>query len=173
VIVVIIARWLCHLWLFGVGAILSGPTYDAQVIGCHVKVYGNADYLVPNGTYVHVEKGKVYSNECFLAEFLAGSDAEDEDSVIMNGELGRYVIGHIDMFIYDKLPNNHSAIIWGRYYADNAGRDEDEIDDDASYPDRFDRLFYDIVILGSSGVYHYNEWDQLYSPLKKRIVDRA
>ena len=31
------ARWLCHLRLFGVGAILSGPMYDAQIIGRHVK----------------------------------------------------------------------------------------------------------------------------------------
>jgi len=164
------ARWLCHLQLFGVGAIVSGPTY-AEFIGHHVKVYGSVYYLVPIGTYVHVENGKVYSNERFLAEFLTGSDAEDEDSVVMNGELGRYKIGEIDTDV--ELPNNTSAIIWGRYYADNAGRDEDEIDDDASYPDGFDRLFYNIVILGSSGVYHYNEWDQLYSPLKSCIVNRA
>ena len=165
------ARWLCHYRLFGVGAIVSGPTYDAQFIGHHVKVCGDADYLVPKGTYVHVEDGQVYSNERFLAEYLTGSDAKDEDSIVMSGEMGRYEIGKIDTNV--KLPNNHSAIIWGMYYADVYGCDDDEIDDDASYPDGFDRLFCDIVILGSSGVYHYDEWDQLYSPLKSRIVNRA
>jgi hypothetical protein len=166
-------RWLCHFWLFSVGALLSGPTYDTHVVGCHVKVTGDMDHLVPLGTYVHVDKGKVYSNERFLAEYLDGIDADDEKSVAINSELGRYEIGHIDRFIYNNLPDKFSAIVWGRNYADVYGRDDDEIDDDASYPDGFDQLFYDIVILGSSGVYHYDEWDQLYSPLKSHIVDRA
>jgi hypothetical protein len=34
-------------------------------------------------------------------------------------------------------------------------------------------LYYDIVVLGSSRVFGYNEWDQLYSPVRHSIMDRA
>ena len=149
-------RWLCHFWLFGVGAFLSGPTYDACVVGRHVKVTGDMDRLVPLGTYVHVDEGKVYSNERFLAEYLGRSDAEDEKLVTINDELGCYKIGYIDRISRIGLPNNASAIVWERHYADVYGRDDDEIDDCASHPDGFDQLYYDIVIIGSSGVYCYD-----------------
>ena len=36
-----------------------------------------------------------------------------------------------------------------------------------------DKLYYDIVVLGSSRVFCYDEWDHFYSPVRHIIVDRA
>ena len=36
-----------------------------------------------------------------------------------------------------------------------------------------DKVYYDIVVLGSSQVFQYDEWDLLYSPVRQFISDRA
>ena len=35
-----------------------------------------------------------------------------------------------------------------------------------------DESYYEIVVLGSSRAFQYDEWDMLYSPVRQFILDR-
>ena len=51
-----------------------------------------------------------------------------------------------------------SAIVWGTSNVRDNGLDDEKI-------------YYGIVVLGSSRVFQYDEWDLLYSPVRQFILD--
>ena len=57
--------------------------------------------------------------------------------------------------------------MWKKSYDRVNGLADDEYVDDDSYDLR--ELHYDLVILGSSDVLRYNQWDMIYSPLREYV----
>jgi len=82
----------------------------------------------------------------------------DETSVVIGGELGVHSIRRLEG--YCRYGEQFSAIVWGKSNVRDNGMDDD-------------KLYYDIVVLGSSRVFCYDEWDWLYSPVRHFILDRA
>ena len=153
-------------WLYVIGASISGDGINARRVGRHHWVLGCADIQVGLGTYVHVEDKVVYSQGCH-ARYADDGNANppgvpvgvrDETSVAIGGELGVHSIGRLEG--YCQYGEQFSAIVWGKSNVRDNGMDGDD-------------LYYDIVVLGSSRVFRYDEWDRLYSPVRRFILDRA
>ena len=81
----------------------------------------------------------------------------DETSVAIGGELGVWSIGRLEGYCW--CGKQFSAIVWGKRNLQDDGKNNN-------------KLFYEIVVLGSSRVFRYNEWDSLYSPARQFILDR-
>ena len=81
----------------------------------------------------------------------------DETSVAVGGELGVHSIGRLEG--YCQYGEKFSAIVWGKSNVRENGMDNDD-------------LYYAIVVLGSSRVFQYDDWDVLYSPVRQHILDR-
>ena len=105
----------------------------------------------------------VYSQGCHARYADDGSanplgvplGVRDETSVAIGGELGVRSIGKLEG--YCLYGEQFSAIVWGKndVYVNKMGEDE---------------LYYEIVVLGSSRAFQYDEWDLLYSPVRQFIL---
>jgi hypothetical protein len=153
--------WKAHFQLFCVGAYVSGADFPANYVGCHRQVDGDLQTQVKFGTYVHVDGGVVYSNGC-----MPRIDGIEYDDDVPYGRRGgiievRRLVGRVD-----PRCSKFSAIVWGKSYDRASGLDDDEyVSDGETYDHHL--LHYDLVILGSSGVFLYDQWDVLYSPLRE------
>jgi hypothetical protein len=153
-----VARWCAHCRLYAVGALISGDGIDARRVGLHYSVRGHEDVHVGLGTYVHVEDRVVYSQGCCVRYTEDGEgEKREETSVAVGGELGVRSIGRLEGYCWHR--KLFSAIVWGKSNVRDDEMDEDE-------------LVYDIVVLGESSMFRYNEWDKLYSPVRQYILDR-
>ena len=79
----------------------------------------------------------------------------DETSVAIGEELGVHSIGRLEG--YCRYGKQFSAIVWGNRNVSDKGLDDDEV-------------YYDIVVLGFSRVFQYDEWYLLYSPVRQFIL---
>ena len=153
-----VARWCAHCRLYAIGALISGDGIDAWRVGRHHFVLGRDEVQVGLGTYVHVKDKVVYSQGCCVRSTEDGNVVVmDETSVAVGGELGVSPIG--SLVGYCRYGEQFSAIVWGKRRVQDDGENNNE-------------LVYEIVVLGSSRVFRYNEWDNLYSPVRQFIVDR-
>ena len=151
-----VARWCAHCRLYAVGALISGDGIDARRVGRHHFVLGRDEVQVGLGTYVHVEDKVVYSQGCCVRYTEDGEvETRDGTSVAIGGELGVRSIGRLEG--YCRPGEQFSAIVWGKSNVRDNVMDDDE-------------LIYEIVVLGSSRVFRYNEWDKLYSPVRQYIL---
>jgi hypothetical protein len=160
-----VARWCAHCRLYAVGALISCDDIDARRVGRHHFVLGRDEAQVGLGTYVHVEDKVVYSQGCHARYGDDGNanppgvpvGVRDETSVTIGGELGVRSIGRLEGYcLYGK---QFSAIVWGKndVHVNKMGED---------------KLYYEIVVLGSRRAFQYDEWDLLYSPVRQFILDR-
>ena len=107
----------------------------------------------------------VYSQGCHARYADDGSanplgvplGVRDETSVAIGGELGDHSIGRLEG--YCRYGKQFSAIVWGKRNVRDNGVDDNKV-------------YYDMVVLGSSRVFQYDEWDLLYSPVSQFILDR-
>ena len=155
--------WKAHYQLFCVGAYVSGADFPADYVGSHHKVLGDIQTQVKIGTYVHVDDGIVYSNGCMPR----CDDIEYDDDVPYGRRDGIIEIGQLDDRV-DPRCSKFSAIVCGKSYDRASGLDDYEYVDNCKTYDHH-HLHYHLVILGSSSVFCYNQWNVLYSPLKEYV----
>jgi hypothetical protein len=123
-------------------------------------VEGEIETQVKLGSYVHVDEGNVYADGCMPR--IPG--IEYDDDVPYGPRRGIIKIGKL-MDRVNMQCRSFSAIVWKKSYDRVDGLDDDEYMDEDTYDHR--ELHYDLVVLGSSDVLRYDQWDMIYSPLRE------
>jgi hypothetical protein len=159
--------WEAHFKLFCAGAYVSDTAIPAKFVGSHHKVRGDIQTQVKIGTYVHVDGGVVYSDGCMPREAWIEYDNDVPPTGII--EVGRLI--NRENLEYSKP---FSAIVWGKSYDRPSGLDDDDYMSDGEMVNHH-HLHYHLIVLGSSGLFRYDQWNLLYSPLKeyarRNIID--
>ena len=157
-------------------------------IGQHMRISGDEHLQVPIGTYVHLRREQrvsVVDDDCadeYISVYAQGvamngvsvyaidrniqwvvpTDGGVSQSVHIGRLRGANVEHDGDSNVdYDGVV----AMIWKKYM------DRDDSDDEQFYDedDISQVLYYDAVIVGSSQVFQYAEWDRLYYPMSEWV----
>jgi hypothetical protein len=121
-------------------------------------VTGDELSQVKVGTYVHVENDDVYAQEQVISGFV------NADNLL--GSEGNYLIGRLQTFGSGPCLNPFSGIILKKEYNRIGGFSDESIEPENDHIE----LIYDIIVIGSSNVFRYDQWDVLYSPVKEYII---
>jgi hypothetical protein len=163
-----LGMWRAHYRLFCAGAYVSGAAFPALKVGTHCFAEGEIETQVKFGTYVHVDEDDVYADGCMSR--IAGIDYDDD--IPFGPRRGIIKIGKLMDNINPEC-RSFSAIVWKKTYDRVDGLDDDDYMDEDTYD--FRELHYELVVLGSSEVLLYDQWDTIYSPLKeyvrRRVID--
>jgi len=154
--------WWAHFRLFRAGAHVSGEAFLGKSVGTHKTVAGEIETQVKLGSYVHVDEGNVYVDGCMPR--IPG--IEYDDDVPYGPRKGIIKIGELMDNINPEC-KSFSAIVWKKTYDRVDGLDDDDYMDEDTYD--FRELHYELVVLGSSEVLLYDQWDTIYSPLKEYV----
>ncbi len=150
--------WRAHYRLFLAGAYVSGVNFPNSYVGRRLTVTGDELSQVKVGTYVHVENDDVYAQEQVISGFV------NADNLL--GSEGNYLIGRLQTFGSGPCLNPFSGIILKKEYNRIGGFSDESIEPKNDHIE----LIYDIIVIGSSNVFRYDQWDVLYSPVKEYII---
>ena len=175
--------------LFEWSSRVSSPFVPRVEVGRHMTISGDEFLQVPVGTYVHLRREQRVSvvdddsADEFISVYAQGvamngvsdyaidnnirrvvpTEAGDSQSV----HIGRLRSVNVEYDGYDTVDyDGVVALIWERYMdRDESSDDEEGYDED----DDSRVLYYDAVIVGSSQVFQYAEWDRLYYPMSEWV----
>ena len=148
--------WGAHYRLFLAGAYVSGIDIPENYVGRLLTVMGDELLQVIVGTYVHVENNNVFCREHVINGIVNDNNILENSGICMIGQL--HTSGS------RLCPNAFSAIVSGKENKSLRGWSEESVDNNHH------ELIYDIIVIGSSGVLQYDQWDVLYSPVKEYVI---
>jgi hypothetical protein len=150
--------WRAHYRLFLAGAYVSGVNFPISYVGRRLTVTGDELSQVKVGTYVHVENDDVYAQEQVISGFVNADN-------LLGGE-GNCLIGKLQTFGSGPCLNPFSGIILKKEYKRLGGWSDEFVEPENDHTE----LIYDIIVIGSSNVFRYDQWDVLYSPVKEYVI---